>query len=77
MPPAVALWNYISCGYTLADFFPNWDISRGFLYVCIIYIAGRISAAVMAGDIILIKKNKTKIVRTYGRTGKYMNFDPK
>jgi hypothetical protein len=39
--------------YTLADFFPNWDISRGFLYVCIIYIAGRISAAVMAGNIIL------------------------
>jgi hypothetical protein len=25
---------------------PNWDISRGFLYVCIIYIAGRIRAAV-------------------------------
>jgi hypothetical protein len=42
------LWN------TLADFFPNWDISRGFLYVCIIYIAGRISAAVMAGDIIFL-----------------------
>ena len=38
--------------YTLADFLPNWDISRGFLYVCIIYIAGRISAAVRAGDII-------------------------
>jgi hypothetical protein len=29
------------------------------------------------GDIILIKKNKTTIVRTYGRTGIYMNFDPK
>ncbi len=27
-----------------------------------------------AGDIILIKKNKTKIVRMYGRTDKYMNF---
>jgi hypothetical protein len=31
---------------------PNWDISRGFLYVYLIYITGRISAAGMAGDII-------------------------
>jgi hypothetical protein len=31
---------------------PNWDISRGFLYVCIIYIAGRIRTAVMAGEIL-------------------------
>jgi len=30
---------------------PNWDNSRGFLYVCIIYIAGSIRAAVRAGDI--------------------------
>ncbi len=32
---------------------PNSDISRGFRYVCIIYIAGRIRAAVRvrAGDI--------------------------
>ena len=37
--------------YTLADFLPNWDISRGFLYVCIIYIAGTIRAAVRAGYI--------------------------
>ncbi len=36
---------------------PNWDISRGFLQVYIIYIAGRISAAVMAGDIILFGLN--------------------
>ncbi len=35
------------------EFLPNWDISHGFLQVCIIYIAGRISAAVMAGDILL------------------------
>ncbi len=34
MPPAVALLNYISCSiYTLADFLPNWDFLRGFLYV--------------------------------------------
>ncbi len=33
-------------------FLSNCDISRGFLYVCFIYIAGRISAAMMAGDII-------------------------
>ncbi len=47
---------------------PNWDISRGFLYLSLI------SAAAMggAGDIIFIKK-----VRMYGRTGVYINFDPK
>ncbi len=32
-------------------FLPNWDISRGFLSVYIIYNAGGISAAAMAGDI--------------------------
>ncbi len=34
-------------------FFPELEFSRGFLYVpvCIIYIAGRISAVMMAGDI--------------------------
>jgi hypothetical protein len=32
VPPAVALLNYIyKLWYTLADFLPNWDISRGFL----------------------------------------------
>jgi hypothetical protein len=39
--------------FTLEDFFPNLEFSRGFLYVYLIYIAGRISAAAMgAGDII-------------------------
>ncbi len=33
VPPAVALLNYISSGKLLSDFLPNWDISRGFLYV--------------------------------------------
>ncbi len=33
MPPAVSLLHYIRQWYTLADFFPNWDISRGFLYI--------------------------------------------
>ncbi len=33
-------------------FFPKLGFSRGFLYVYLIYIAGRISAAAMAGDII-------------------------
>jgi hypothetical protein len=32
--------------FTLADFLPNWDISRGFLSVYIIYNAGGISAAI-------------------------------
>jgi hypothetical protein len=40
--------------YTLADFLPNWDISRGFHYI--ITNAVRISEAAMggAGDIIFI-----------------------
>jgi hypothetical protein len=32
--------------FTLTDFLPNWDISRGFLSVYIIYNAGGISAAI-------------------------------
>jgi hypothetical protein len=44
VPPAVALFNYISSGiHTLADFLPNWDNSRGFL----INNAGRISEAAL------------------------------
>ncbi len=41
--------------------------------------AVRISVAATggAGDIILIKKNKQKKVRAYGRTGIYTNCDPK
>ncbi len=33
-------------------FFPKLEYSRSFLYISLIYIPGRISAAVMAGDII-------------------------
>jgi hypothetical protein len=33
-------------------FLAKLEFSRGFLYVCIFYIAGKISAAVMTGDII-------------------------
>jgi hypothetical protein len=33
-------------------FFPKLEFSQGFIYVYLIYIAGRISAAAMAGDII-------------------------
>ena len=33
-------------------FFPKLEFLRGFLSVYIIYITGRVSAAVMAGDII-------------------------
>jgi hypothetical protein len=32
--------------FTLTDFLPNWDISRGFLSVYVIYNAGGISAAI-------------------------------
>ncbi len=35
-------------------FFGKLAFSRGFLYVCIIYVAGRISAAVIAGNIIFL-----------------------
>jgi hypothetical protein len=33
----------------LADFLPNWDISRGFFYTYRILFAGRISEAAMGG----------------------------
>jgi len=55
--------------YTLADFLPNWDISRGFLYVCIIYIAGRISADVRAWDIIFFS-----LAGPVGHWGPYCDF---
>jgi hypothetical protein len=43
VPPAVALLNYTyKLWYTLADFLPNWDNSRGFLID-----AGNISEAAM------------------------------
>jgi hypothetical protein len=76
VPPAVALLNYISCGLLWRIFEKNWNISRGFLFLL---FTGRNSEAAMggAGEIILIKKNKTKKVRTYGRTGIYINFYPK
>ncbi len=67
MPPAVALLNYISRGI-LWQIFCQTGIFAGFsLYI--INNAVRISEAAMggAGDIILIKKNKTKLGRTYGR----------
>ena len=58
-------------------FFAKLGHFAGFL----LYISNnavRISGAATgrAGDIILIKKNKTKIVRTYGRTRIYMNLTP-
>jgi hypothetical protein len=37
--------------YTLADFLPNRDISRGFFYIL---FAGRISEAAMAGGIYFV-----------------------
>jgi hypothetical protein len=78
VPPAVALSNYISSGILCADFLSNWDFRGVFSIYIIINNAVRISEAAMGGggDIILIKMNKTKI-RTYGRTGIYMNIDPK
>ncbi len=55
MPPAVALWNYISCGILWRIFFQTGNFAGFSLRtVCIIYIAGRISAAVMAWDIIFL-----------------------
>ncbi len=51
MPPAVALLNYISSGLLWRIFFPNWNF-RGVFSPYIIYNAGGISAAAMAGDII-------------------------
>jgi hypothetical protein len=70
----VALLNYIRCGI-LRRILYQIGISVGFtLYR--INIAVRIREAAMGGtgDIILIKKNETKQVTTYGRTGIYINF---
>jgi hypothetical protein len=74
VPPTVALLNYISFGI-LERIFPKLEFSRGFLYIL---FTGRNSEAAMGGavDIILIKKNKAKKVRTCVRTGIYINFDP-
>ncbi len=75
MPPAVALLNYISSNI-LWRFFSQTGIFAGFsLYI--IHRKEQRSCDGRGGDIILIKKNKTKIVRAYGRTGIYMNFYPK
>jgi hypothetical protein len=78
VPPAVTLLIYISCGI-LWRIFCQTEIFPGFsLYIININNAVRISEAAMggAGDILLTKKNKTKIVRTYGRTRIYMNLTP-
>ncbi len=45
-PPAVVLLNYISCGILWRNFLPNWDISRGILFIL---FTGRISEAAMGG----------------------------
>ena len=49
-------------------FFPKLEFSRGFLYVCIIYISGRISAAVRAGDIFF------SLAGPVGHWGPYCDF---
>jgi hypothetical protein len=74
VPPAVALLNYISCG-VLWQILCQTGIFAGFSPYRI-NIAVRIREAAMGGtgDIILIKKNETKKVTTYGRTGIYINF---
>ena len=55
----------------------NWNFRGVFSIYIIINNAVRISEAAMGGGGHYInKKNKTKI-RTYGRTGIYMNIDPK
>ncbi len=55
VPPGVALLNYINCGMLWRIFYQT-GIFAGFSLriFTVIYIAGRISAAVMAGDIIYL-----------------------
>ena len=50
-------------------FFPKPEFSRGFLYVYLIYIAVRISAAVMAGDIIFFSLAGPLVDYTGAHTG--------
>ncbi len=54
MPPAVDVELY-KLGYTLADFFPNWDFRGVFFTYSIINLAVRNSAAMMAWDIIFLE----------------------
>jgi hypothetical protein len=53
VPPAVALINYMRSCTLWRIFLPNWDISRGFLYIALNFV-GRISETAVkgVGDII-------------------------
>ncbi len=74
MPPAVALLNFISSDILWRIFSQTGTFPGVFINNTV-----RISEAAMggAGDIILIKKNKTKKVRTYGRIVIYINYKKK
>ncbi len=52
----------------LGGFFPKLEFSRGFLYVYLIYIAGRISAAAMAGYIIFFSLADPVVDYTWAHT---------
>jgi hypothetical protein len=66
VPPAVALLNYISCGILWRIFLPNWDISRGFLYISLIS-----SQCCLVGCI--VAQESTTLPRIFSKTGIYLN----
>ncbi len=77
MPPAVALFNYISSGLLWRIFFPNWDFRGVFFTYSIINLAVRNSAAMMAGDIILLEcRTAYKGAMDGARGGKYYISKP-
>jgi hypothetical protein len=51
--------------YTLADFLPNWDISRGFLYISLIS-----SQCCLEGCI--VAQESTTLPRIFSKTGIYL-----
>jgi hypothetical protein len=47
--------------YTLADFLPNWDISRGFLLLPLFVV--RISEAAMCGEHYIFRVPRSSFIR--------------
>ncbi len=77
VPPAVALFNYISSGLLWRIFSPNWDFRGVFFIYSIINLAVRNSAAMMAGDLKFLEcRTAYKGAMDGARGGKYYISKP-
>ena len=61
MPPAVALWNYISSVLLWRIFFPNWDFRGVFSYYH--YFVVRISEAAICGEHYIFRVPRRSFIR--------------